>query len=264
MQYISSRDNPNIKLYRKLSESKKYRRETGMFVLEGVRLINDAVNEGAELCSVFAAESCAEKFFSQTDISGAERYIVTDGLAEKLSDTGNTQGVFAVCRIPRGLPVQDMIRSGGRYILLYEVRDPGNLGTIIRTADAVGVNGVFLSECCELYNPKAVRSTMGSLFRLNVMEIRFDEIFPLFEKNGIKTFAAVVDSDAVPLTECDFSGGAAVLIGNEGNGLPNEISRMCSERLTIKMHGNIDSLNAAMAAGIIMWEFTKDPDGKNR
>ncbi len=258
MQRITSKDNPNIKLYRKLSESKKFRREKSMFVLEGVRLVEDAFRENAALCAVFAAESCAENFLSRSEISDNRLYIIPDELGNKLSDTGNTQGVFAICGMPERLSVSETVRKGGRYILLHEVRDPGNLGTIIRTADAVGVDGLFLSDCCDLYNPKVIRSTMGSIFRLNVSEGDFGEIFPVFAEKGVKTYAAVVDSDAVSLTECDFSDGAAVLIGNEGNGLPREISSICNERLTIKMQGNINSLNAAMAAGIIMWEFTKN------
>ncbi len=258
MQSITSKDNPAVKLYRKLSENKKYRRETGMFILEGARLIDDAIKENAGLHTVFAAEKCAEDFFSKRNFSWTECYIISDELADKMSDTGTTQGVFAVCRIPQRSPADKIIRRGGKYLLLYEVRDPGNLGTIIRTADAVGMDGVFLSDCCELYNPKVVRSTMGSIFRLNVSEIGFDEVFPVFAEMGVETFAAVVDADAVPLTECDLSGGAAVLIGNEGNGLPYGISNICDKKITIKMHGNINSLNAAMAAGIIMWECTKN------
>ncbi len=260
MQFITSKDNPNVKFYRKLSENKKFRRENGMFVLEGLRIIDDAVKENAEICKIFAAESCAESFYSNTDLPDAEKYIIPDELGNKLSDTGNTQGVFAVCRIPNAVPPSEIIKSGGKYVLLHQVRDPGNLGTIIRTADAVGADGLFLSDCCDLYNPKVVRSTMGSIFRVNVSEIPFDEIFPVFGKNNIATFAAVIDSGAVSLTDIDFSEGAAVLIGNEGNGLPKEIADMCDVKMTIKMKGNINSLNAAMAAGIIMWEFTKKKD----
>ena len=98
---------------------------------------------------------------------------------------------------------------------------------------------------------------MGSLFRLNVSEIDFEKAFPLFEEKGVPSFAAVIDSDAVSLTDCDFSKGGVILIGNEGNGLPREVSSICTERLTIKMQGNVNSLNAAMAAGIIMWELAK-------
>lgn len=256
MQYITSKDNPNIRLYRKLSESKKYRRETGMFVLEGVRLIDDAVREKAGIRAVYASESCAENVFSGWDIPGAVCYVVSDELGRKMSATDNTQGVFAVCSMPSLPSVSGIINGNGKYIVLCEVRDPGNLGTIIRTADAMGVDGVFLSGCCELYNPKVIRSTMGSIFRLNVLEIPFEELVPVFAENGVKTCAAVTDIDAVSVRECDFSGGAAVIIGNEGNGLPENIVGICDEKITIKMRGNIDSLNAAMAAGIIMWEFT--------
>ncbi len=121
----------------------------------------------------------------------------------------------------------------------------------------MGVDAVFLAECCDLYNPKTVRSTMGSLFRVNISETELDEVFPIFEKACVPTFAAVVDGNAESLTDCDFSRGGAILIGNEGNGLPKEVSDMCGKRITIKMNGNINSLNAAMASGIIMWELVK-------
>ncbi|MDE7302395.1 MAG: RNA methyltransferase [Oscillospiraceae bacterium] len=269
MRGITSSDNPNIKLYRKLAASKKHRRESGMFTLEGTRLIADALAENVKLHSVFVTESCLEKIKrgetviqrealnfpaerSETDV-----FLIPDGIGEKMSSTDNSQGIFAVCESLDKPTVSDTIKKGGRYILLHRVQDPGNLGTIIRTADAMGVDAVFLAECCDLYNPKTVRSTMGSLFRLNVCETELDEVFPLFAQREVPTFAAVVDGDAVSLTDCDFSHGGVVLIGNEGNGLPREVAEMCGYRTTIKMHGTVNSLNAAMAAGIIMWELVK-------
>lgn len=261
MPLITSKDNPNIKLFRKLTESKKYRRETGMFPLEGTRLISDALLENAELHSVFVTESFSAKHDKQGEAlnfpEGTSLYYISDELGKSISDTSSTQGVFAICR-PLSKPrFMQTIKHGGKYLLLCGVQDPGNLGTIIRTADAVGLDGVFLSDCCELYNPKVIRSTMGSLFRLNVSEVDFEEIFPFFAERGVPTYAAVVDRDAFSLTDCDFSEGGAVLIGNEGNGLPKDIAERCTKKLTIKMNGNINSLNAAMAAGIIMWELEK-------
>lgn len=261
MQEITSKDNPNIRLYQKLLSGKKYRRENGMFTLEGVRLVSDAISENAELHSVFVTENCLERLSQHGEalnFQDRERvFLISDELADKMSATENSQGIFAICRTLDKPLFSDTIKNGGKYLLLHSLQDPGNLGTVIRTADAVGVDAVFLADCCDLYNPKVVRSTMGSLFRLNVSEVKFDEVFPLFEKRGVPTFAAVIDPDAVSLTECDFSKGGAVLIGNEGNGLPREVSSMCSERVTIKMQGNVNSLNAAMAAGIIMWELMK-------
>lgn len=257
MQRITSKDNPNIKLYRKLLTGKKYRRETGLFPLEGIRLISDAIKENAELHSVFVTEDCTDRLSQQSEaLNFPETFIISRELAENMADTDSTQGIFAICKTLDKLNFSDTIRIGGRYILLHSVQDPGNLGTIIRTADAMGVDAVFLSECCDLYNPKVIRSTMGSIFRVSVSEVHFNEVFPMFEQKGVPTFAAVIDSDAVSLTDCDFSNGGTVLIGNEGNGLPQEISDMCSVKTTIKMHGSVNSLNAAMAAGIIMWELT--------
>lgn len=258
MQLITSRDNPNIKLFRKLTESKKYRRETGMFTLEGTRLISDAARENAELHSVFVTESFLKKQGEALDFPmAADLFVITDELGKSISDTSSAQGVFAVCKAVAKPRFSQVIKRGGRYLLLFNLQDPGNLGTIIRTADAVGLDGVFLSECCELYNPKVIRATMGSVFRLNVLEVGFEEIFPLFEQRGVPSYAAVIDRDAVSLTDCDFSEGGVVLIGNEGNGLPESIEGACKKKLTIKMNGNINSLNAAMAAGIIMWELEK-------
>lgn len=261
MQRITSKDNPNIKLYQKLSGGKKYRRELEMFTLEGVRLVADAIKENAELHSVFVTDSCFEKLSQHGEAlnfpDSAKLFLISDEIGQKISATDSTQGVFAICKTLDRPSFFDTIKRGGRYLLLHSVQDPGNLGTIIRTADAVGVDAVFLADCCDLYNPKVVRSTMGSLLRLNVSEIRFEEDFSLFEKRGVPTFAAVVDNEAVSLTECDFSQGGVVLIGNEGNGLPHEVSAMCTKKITIKMHGNANSLNAAMAAGIMMWELMK-------
>lgn len=261
MQLITSRDNPNIKLFRKLTESKKYRREMGMFTIEGARLAADAVCENAELHSVFVTESFLAKLEKQGEAldfpNGTSIFAITDDLGKSISDTSSAQGVFAVCKFIVKPHFSQIIKQGRRYLLLCNLQDPGNLGTIIRTADAVGLDGVFLAECCDLYNPKVIRSTMGSVFRLNVSEVSFEEIFPLFEQRGVPSYAAVIDRDAVSLTDCDFSEGGVVLIGNEGNGLPENISAACKKKLTIKMNGNINSLNAAMAAGIIMWELVK-------
>lgn len=258
MQLITSKDNPNIKLFRKLTESKKCRRETGMFTLEGIRLISDAVKENAELHSVFVTESFLKKQGEALNFPKvAELLVISDELGKSISDTSSAQGVFAVCKAIEKPHFSQVVKHGGRYLLLCNLQDPGNLGTIIRTADAVGLDGVFLSDCCELYNPKVIRSTMGSMFRLNVSEVSFEEIFPLFEQRGVPSYAAVIDRDAVSLTDCDFSEGGVVLIGNEGNGLPEGVTKACEKELTIKMNGNINSLNAAMAAGIIMWELVK-------
>lgn len=174
-----------------------------------------------------------------------------------MSKTKGSQGVFVIAYSHEKTLAQGDFSKGGRYLVLDNLQDPGNVGTILRTADAVGVDGVVMcNNCCELYNPKTIRSAMGSVFRLDIYSAdTLSEVCGVFGKYGIKTCAAVVDSSAVSVTECDFSGNCAVVIGNEGNGLSAEDANICDEKITIRMQGNINSLNAAMAGGIILWEM---------
>ncbi len=259
MTIITSKDNPSVRLYTRLASSKKERKNYGMFVLEGYRLIYDALNEHAHVSQIFFTEEAYDKYYfelSQVDLKEVKIIIISNELGMKISCTEKTQGIFAVCNVPQSRDLKHSLKTDGRYVVLYQLQDPGNLGMIIRTADAMGIDGVILSESCELYNPKTIRSTMGSAFRINIFEeCDIDEILNLFRSSGIKSYAAVIDKDASDLRKCSFSGGSAVLIGNEGNGLPAEASEKCDEKLTIKMTGNVNSLNAAMAAGIILWEM---------
>ncbi len=261
MLEISSKDNPKIKLYQKLSENKKYRRETGLFTLEGLRLIKDAVLENAVLHCAFITEECyakhGETLYFLPEYLSDKTYIISDEIGKKMSDTESSQGMFAICNIPSDLNFSDKIKSRCKLLLLDNLQDPGNIGTIIRTADAVGVDAIITVNCCDIYNPKVIRSTMGSLFRMPVFNFTRDMVFDLFLENDITSYAAVIDSDSISLTDCKFPDKCAVVIGNEGNGLSSETVDMCTHKLTIEMHGNVNSLNAAMAAGIIMWELVK-------
>ena len=262
MDIISSKDNTNIKLYQKLSSNKKYRKEYGLFVLEGIRLCLDALKENAELHCVFITKTALEKYSESLDLLREKvkhnLYVITDELGQKLSDTSGTQGVFAICKMLDKYDFNSTMGISGKFIILNNLQDPGNVGTIIRSADAIGINGLILCNCCDIYNPKVTRSTMGSLFRLPIIEdCKINEVLEHFNNINIPTFSAVIDNNAVSLTDCNFSNGAAVVIGNEGNGLPDEVADMCTNKLTIKMHGNINSLNAAMATSIIMWEMLR-------
>lgn len=256
---ITSKDNPVIKLYQKLSSSKKERFQYGLFVLEGLRIVEDALREESNITHVILTKQAYEKFgetLFQADLRDTRTVVISNELGNKIASTDTTQGVFAIC----GIPMQKKIDfcENGRYIVLYGLQDPGNVGMIIRTADALGINGVILSGSCDLYSPKVIRSTMGSVFRVDTMiENDTDNLFDMLKNNNITTSASVIDKDAENINDCTFSGKQAVFIGNEGNGLPHEISGRCDRRVTIRMNGNINSLNAAMAAGILMWELKK-------
>lgn len=255
-RYLASKDNPKIKLYQKLSSQKKERQRYGLFVLEGQRIVRDALDAGA-VSSVMFTEKAFAEFLSSGGVpeETGDMYIISEELAARISQTETPQGCFAVCRIPQSVPV---FREGGKYVVLYGLQDPGNMGTVIRTADAFGIDGIILCGSCDLYNPKTVRSTMGSLFRERIFTVNdTEELFALLKKEGVQTLAAVIDSDAVKVTEMPHSGTQAVFIGNEGRGLPPETAKRCDMKITIPMQGSINSLNAAMAAGVIMWEMKK-------
>lgn len=255
---ITSKDNPTVKLYQKLSSSKKERLKYGLFVLEGMRIAEDALRDGS-VSHILVTEEQFDKMgekLLQADLRDTKLLVISNELGNRIASTDSTQGVFAICRIP----VQKKLtfRDNGRYVVLYGLQDPGNVGMVIRTADALGIDGIILSGSCDLYSPKVIRSTMGSVFRMDIIvENDTDALFSMLEENNVQTSAAVIDKDAVRVTEHTFTGKQAVFIGNEGNGLPGDTAMRCTRRITIPMSGNINSLNAAMAAGILMWELKK-------
>lgn len=261
-EIIRSKDNPSVKFFKKLMASKKDRQNNRLFVLEGRRLVFDALKENAPVRRVFITESAAaDKAFgeklSELINDDIKVMVISDEIGNKISDTGNTQGIFAECSFNEKYENTINLKKGGKYIVLYQLQDPGNAGMIIRTADAMGMDGVLFCNSCDVYNPKVVRSTMGSLFRVPVYRsVSLENIFSAAESSDLKTYAAVVEESASDLKKASFDSGGIIFIGNEGNGLPNEVSSVCNEKITIKMTGNIDSLNAAMAAGIMMWELT--------
>lgn len=256
---ITSKDNPVIKLYQRLSSSKKDRLQYGLFVLEGLRIVGDAIREDSGLTHLIFTKQAYERYggeLLQADLRDTKTIVISNELGNKISSTTATQGVFAICGIP--VDKQPVFRENGRYVVLFGLQDPGNVGMIIRTADALGIDGVFLCGSCDLYSPKVIRSTMGSVFRESIyIENDPDKLFVLLKEGGVTTSAAVIDQDAGSVTDCGFSGRQAVFIGNEGNGLPTETAMRCDRRITIPMNGTINSLNAAMAAGILMWELKK-------
>ena len=259
---ISSLSNPKINEFIKLRDKVSERQKCGMFTLEGSRIVLDAINEGAELCDAFYTEEAAKKYPETVrqleELLGKRTYIVSSDVSRKLADTITPQGIYALAKKLDKFGKSVKIEGGGKFIVLCGLQNPGNIGTILRCADAVGVAGVFLCGGCDLYNPKLIRATMGSIFRLKISEADY---FPLIDKlktSGVYTYAAVVEKSAQSLRNVVFPKNCAVVIGNEGNGLSPEESDVCDKKITIKMSGSIESLNAATAASIILWELTKE------
>ncbi len=257
---ITARDNPAVKHYKRLREQKKARRSEGLFVCEGLRIVSDALRYTACVQQLFLTDTAFEKhgeaLLSRFPETGRVLRI-SDAVGEVLADTEHTQGVFAICAAPHRPALGQVLSETGRYLVLCNLQDPGNMGMILRTADALGVDAVLSCGSCELLSPKVVRATMGSVFRVPFFEEEAGALLVLLREHGIRSFAAVPAADAMKLTECSFSGGSAVWIGNEGNGLPEDVIAACDTPLTIPMCGGPESLNAAMAAGILMWEMMK-------
>ncbi len=258
---ITSRENRWIREYRHLLSDGKYRRQTRRFVLEGARLCEDAVRSNIPVAAVFYTEQAAEQYPAQLAALSAceQRFTVTDTLASYISDTAAPQGVFCICERPNTNPDFSVSLPVGRYAALETVQDPTNLGTMIRTAEALGLDGLLLSDgCCDPYNPKVLRGSMGGVFRLPLYTVEnLPERLHTLSSNGFTTVACVVDSEATPITALPFDGATVVVIGNEGNGLTAETVAACSVSATIPMKGRAESLNASMAAGIVFWEMMR-------
>lgn len=254
---IRSRDNSLIKLVSRLQSSSSARAENGLFVLEGLRLCSDAFLNGIRFDKLIVSFSAAEKYnneISEFLSKTGECIKVPDNLFEKISDTKSPQGIIALCRIPehntRG------ISSAGRYVALENISDPSNFGAVARTAEALGADGLIVSsDGCDPYSPKVLRSSMGTVLRLPVFVAEDFEL--LLKSSGLKTYACVVDSSAESITVQKFSDGCAVLIGNEANGLTEKTVMTAYRRVTIPMKGKAESLNAAAAAAIAVWEMMK-------
>ncbi|MBR4319828.1 MAG: RNA methyltransferase, partial [Oscillospiraceae bacterium] len=251
---ITSRDNPAVKHYIRLRDKKKARQEENLFVAEGFRIVRDALRKPYAVQQIFLTDSAFERFAK--DLTCKEEcpvFRISDAIGKWMSDTEHTQGVFAVCRKPmRKLKLQ----PSEKYLVLCQLQDPGNIGMILRTCDALGTNMLLLTECCDIYSPKVVRATMGAVFRVPFLEIpSWENLFRQLEEAEITSYASVPAEDAVSLTEKKIPAGSAVWIGNEGNGLPKEMLSLCQKKITIPMKGEAESLNAAMAAGIFLWEM---------
>lgn len=261
MEKIISVQNPKIKQFSKLVSSSKERKKTGTFAIEGARLCFDAAKSGVEILELFYTSQAYEKFTEEIDYisSVAEAvYEVSTEIAEKLRDTESTQGVFARCRNTENETTLSSFLPDGKYVVLENLQDPSNLGAVARTAEALGIKGAVLVSCCDVFNPKAQRASMGSLFRLPFARISdIDELFSFSEDKNIKTVATVVDSSAEKINKADLSGGVFLIIGNEGNGIQQTTADRCTMKVTIPMQGRAESLNASMAACIAMWEVLR-------
>lgn len=250
--------NRTLQRFTHLNRSRTQREKSGQFAMEGFRLVLDALESGVRLSSLILTEKAAAQYGDAfvPYLKGVNVVLIADDAAKDIADTESAQGVFAIGAM---LNTQSLLpEAGQRCMLLHSLQDPSNLGAILRTAEALGTDGVYLYHCCDLYNPKTIRSSMGALFRIPFQRLDAPDFFIAHCRGlHLPLCAAVVDRDAISLKQTDFTNGAVVCIGNEGNGLPRDFVDECDRKLTIPMSAASNSLNAAMAAGLFLWEMSR-------
>jgi TrmH family RNA methyltransferase len=247
MNEIKSRKNPLVVHMKKLGADAAYRRESGEFLCDGEKLLGEAVMYGAAITAVLYCGT------TPAGIPDGQLYKVDKEIIDAVSPLKTPQSVVFSCRMP------EPASSGavqGVQIILEGLQDPGNVGTIIRTAAAFGIGSVLLTGgCADPYNPKTIRASMGAVFRQRVSEIDLDGINAL-KKTGLRLFGAALAPGSRDIRAVEFT-NAAVAIGSEGRGLSEDLLSLCDEKIIIPMVPTSESLNAAVAAAIVMWEANK-------
>lgn len=255
---ITSKDNSRIKKAAQLGGSARKRRETGLFVLEGSRLCGEALRENLRVCELFYTAD-AKQSHPELIAGLCEKAEFADEVSEavfaKLSDTCSPQGVLLTAAFIRPLALP----SSGRFIAFEQVSDPANLGAAARTAEALGFAGLILSRSgVDPFAPKPLRASMGALLRLPL--VYADDFYGTlagYQVNGFTVNGTVVEPDAQPLNSVSFGTNEIAVIGNEANGLTAGMRAQCDRLITIPMPGRAESLNAAAAAAIVMWEMSR-------
>ena len=245
---ITSRANPLMTHIRKLAASRAHRYETGEYLGDGVKLLEEAVRWGAALTVVVCTPGVALPPLPEN----VRQVEVPNDVMRSVSPMEAPQGVLFLARIP-DLTAPETL-PGRRYLALEGVQDPGNVGTILRTADAYEADGlILLPGCADLYNHKTVRSSMGAVFRLPVWSCSLGQLGELAQRSGLPLLGAALREDTVDVREADLRRGI-VLLGSEGRGLSGEALSACGQTVRIPMAGRCESLNVAAAAATLLWE----------
>ncbi|MDU2066120.1 MAG: RNA methyltransferase [Sporomusaceae bacterium] len=251
---IQSPQNQNIKLAASLKQ-KKYREETGLFLVEGVRLVEEVLASDWFCESIFVADSFGGQERSAALLKQAEEcshvYEVSEALLAKISDTREPQGIVAIVKQKE----QALPKAGANpfWVLADGIQDPGNLGTLIRTADAAGCDGVLLIQSVDVYNPKVVRASMGSLFHLPVLSAEADLILQWLQAEQISLYGTSVEN-AVSYYNVDWRPSCCIAFGNEGQGMSSFVKKYCDGFVHIPLIGKAESLNVSISAAVILYE----------
>ena len=251
MEQITSRKNPLLVQIRKLTANRAFRRQCGQFLGDGGKLLEEALKWNAPLTAVVVTEGTATPELPE----GVRLVEVPRDVMASVSPMEAPQGVLFLCEQPK-MEAPELLPAG-KYLVLDGLQDPGNVGTVIRTANALGMDAVILTgACASVFGAKTARASMGALFRQTVLELSLTELQALLKKNGLKLYGAALSDRAQDVRKVSLHHGA-VAIGSEGHGLSGELLQICDGEIIIPMQPGSESLNAGVAAAILMWELAK-------
>lgn len=246
METISSRKNSFIQHLRKLDSDRAYRQDCSEYLCDGLKLLKEAISFGAEIKAVLWKEKAEELALA------AKQYVADAELFDYASPMKNSPGPVFTVKMPQY--EGDSLKNA---VVLENVQDPGNVGTVVRTANAFGIDCVILSDACaDLYNSKTVRATMGAIFRQKVLSVKSDDLSSFLKVQGLKLYGAALTDKAQDVRNVNIK-NAAIAIGSEGKGLSSKLLSICNGEIIIPMEENSESLNAAVAASVLMWEMRR-------
>lgn len=253
---ITAASNQRVKNLVNLIQKTKARREQDVFITEGIKMFLEADID--KIKEIYVSESFYEKGTAREKIEQCNYEIISDDLFKKVSDTQTPQGILCVMK-QYHYTLEDLFqKENPLFLILEDIQDPGNLGTMVRTAEGAGVDGIIMTKgTVDIYNPKTIRSTMGSVYRMPFFYT--DDLLGIMKKlqeRNVTLYAAHLKGNQY-YHQLDFKGGTAFLIGNEGNGLKDETAENADVYMKIPMEGKVESLNAAVASVILMYEAAR-------
>lgn len=258
---IISKDNERVKYTKSLLKSKNRQKES-KYIIEGYRILTLAIECNADLDYVFINETFEDKeehknFLDILKNKNIKIFRTTNKIFKELIDTENTQGILGVVRF-KAKKIEHNINCENKFVLILDrIQDPGNMGTIIRTADAAGVDAIIvLKGCVDIYNPKVIRSTMGSIFDMNIIHCTQEECLNELRNKNFKIVSSYLNTDNY-YHETKYHEKTALVIGNEANGVNDELIKESDILVKIPIYGNAESLNAAISSAILMYEIKK-------
>ena len=262
---ISSISNQQVKEITKLQKQPKYRKASSLFIAEGFKMLKEAAENGC-LVKTYISEFVLEKKHENLEWLCKEfpYETVSDQVFRQLSDTVTTQGILGIVKQP-SYSITDILDDKKHiWLLLDDIRDPGNLGTIMRTAEGAGMSAVIMGKgTADLFNPKTVRSTMGAIFRMPFVYVDdITEIIKQIKDNGYSVYGTAMKG-SITYDMADYTKGAGIVIGNEANGIQDSVLECITGSINIPMDGKLESLNAAVAAAVVMYEVARQVRREN-